>query len=265
MTSVYVSAPTLIAEGIENWSTAKAILQGSENYNPQPLIKYKPTLLPPNERRRATTLVRLAFQVCEQCLEASEFTGEQLASVFASSGGDDDIVDQICLALLQPERPVSPTQFHNSVHNSASGYWSIATQSNAISQSVSAGQATYIEGLLEAMMLAISNNIPVMFVGVEHPAPEALFEGRGVRKPFAGAMVLSAAKTNQALAKITLTLNTASANETTMDDTLLEQLRQSSPVAKALPLLQALVRDNETTLNFDGANQSTVQVHCQPL
>ena len=38
---------------------------------------------------------------------------------------------EICETLATAERQVSPTRFHNSVHNAPAGYWSIATQSRA--------------------------------------------------------------------------------------------------------------------------------------
>ncbi len=51
---------------------------------------------------------------------------EPMPAVFACSGGDTDVINRLCSALMLPGCPVSPQQFVNSVHNAPAGYWSIA-------------------------------------------------------------------------------------------------------------------------------------------
>ena len=46
-------------------------------------------------------------------------------------GGDGQNCHEICQALASAERQLSPTRFHNSVHNAAAGYWSIADRCDA--------------------------------------------------------------------------------------------------------------------------------------
>lgn len=270
MISVFVSAPSLITEGIEDWATASAIFSGEKEYTPEPVTKYKPTLLPPNERRRATAMIRLAFHACEQTIADSNYSGDQLASVFASSGGDDDVVDQICLTLLQEDRPVSPIQFHNSVHNSASGYWSIATKSHLPAQSVSTGGATFIEGLIEAMTFVALENKPLLFVAYEQPAPEPLFVGREVQKPFGFSLILAPETSGNTLAKIDLSLDTGnkmqgSHQETKLENETLEQLRLQSPAAKSLTLANALIQKNKQALIFNRSNGGVATVNFEPM
>ena len=47
--------------------------------------------------------------------------------MFASTYGDLAITDYMCSTLAKAPMTLSPTRFHNSVHNAAAGYWSIAT------------------------------------------------------------------------------------------------------------------------------------------
>ena len=49
------------------------------------------------------------------------------AVVFASGDADGENLHHILESLATPEHEVSPTRFHNSVHNAAAGYWNIAT------------------------------------------------------------------------------------------------------------------------------------------
>ena len=73
-----------------------------------------------------------------------------------------DITHQICEALARPEREVSPTSFHNSVHNAPAGYWSIATGSRLASTSICAYDVSFAAGLLEAAAYATVEHQPVM-------------------------------------------------------------------------------------------------------
>jgi len=67
-------------------------------------------------------VVKLALEwVCRQTTRAG-VEPATLPSVFASSGGDGHNCHEICQALSLEERLISPTRFHNSVHNAAAGY-----------------------------------------------------------------------------------------------------------------------------------------------
>ena len=47
---------------------------------------------------------------------------------------------------------ISPTRFHNSVHNAAAGYWTIGAHCMQAATAISAYDASFAEGLLEALM-----------------------------------------------------------------------------------------------------------------
>ena len=114
----------VMAPGLPGWKAAAPILREGAGYRPEPLSKLVPQMLPANERRRTTATIKLAL---EAGAEAMGDDGAAPAAVFASSDGDLDIVHLLCSALALPERAVSPTHFHNSVHNAPAGYWSIAS------------------------------------------------------------------------------------------------------------------------------------------
>jgi hypothetical protein len=84
-------------------------------------------LLPPNERRRAPDTVALALQVAQTACANARRDPALLPTVFASTYGDMAITDYMCGTLAKTPTMLSPTRFHNSVHNAAAGYWSIAT------------------------------------------------------------------------------------------------------------------------------------------
>src|SRR3546814_10360262 len=81
-----------------------------------------------------------------------------LATVFAGSDADMAILQRISAALATPERIVSPTDFHNSVHNAAAGYWGIGTGSRAPSTTLAGYDASFALGLLEAGLQVVGRS-----------------------------------------------------------------------------------------------------------
>src|SRR3546814_16767116 len=65
--------------------------------------------------------------VCSSDLTAAGRDPASLPSVFASTHGDLPIMDYMCATLASEPRTISPTKFHNSVHNAAAGYWTIGS------------------------------------------------------------------------------------------------------------------------------------------
>ena len=251
MNRVYIDSVGLVAPGLLGWQEGKDVLNSQRAYNPEPLARYKPLLLPANERRRATELVRLAFRVCEDAVDALEGRDiTQLASLFCSAGGDYQVIDQICRVLTEAEPMVSPTQFHNSVHNSAAGYWAIATGARTASSSIAANKFSFTASLLEAYSFVLVEQQDLLLSCYESMPPEPLAQECGVKSPFASAYVLSANQTEQSLASIELSIvdeNIAGSNSG-CKNTDLVALMKTSPAAQALPLLELLAAGEEGEL-----------------
>ncbi len=226
--------------GLPDWASARAVLRGEQPYSASELALTPSNLLPPNERRRAPLAVRLAFAAAEDALGHGALDPGQWATVFASSDADTVIIHRIVSSLAGPQRLVSPTDFHNCVHNAAAGYWSIAAGCRLPSTSLSAWDASFAAGLLEAAALALAEELPVLLVAYDLPPPPPLWATRPIAQPAAVALALRAAGSAPgALAQLTLSLE-ASAPDTPCTDATLEALRLANPAARALPLLQRL-------------------------
>ncbi|MFL0809886.1 MAG: beta-ketoacyl synthase chain length factor [Agarilytica sp.] len=248
MNEMFIESIGVATPGMLNWEQARAVLSGEEGFLPGDFPRYKPQLLPANERRRATDMIRLAFNVCEQATESMPEERNQLASIFSSSGGDYQVIDQICRVLTQDERFVSPTQFHNSVHNSAAGYWGIAAKSHKASTSLSACDNSFFAGLLEASLQVLDEE-KLLLACYETIPPVPLREACAIEMPFAAGFVFSSTPTSRSMAKIEMELSYTDKGfgdndrykVTEMADKALEVLRLGNPAACALPLLQAVV------------------------
>lgn len=256
MTAVGLADVGLMAPGLTGWQASRPILSGDMPYQDEPLPAPRTALLPASERRRATGLVRLALAAAEDAMRARRETSTPsvLASVFASSGGDLDIVDRICRALREIDHPVSPTHFHNSVHNAPSGYWAIATGSHGGSQSIAGFDASFAVGLLEAAALVCADRSTVLLVAYDQAAPPPFAQQRAIGRPFAVGLVLTPidAHVGHGLARLDLCLGNADDNAAAgppmLGDAGLERLRLANPAARALPLLRAIARGEAATV-----------------
>ena len=264
MIKVYVNAVGLAAPGLEGWAKGRRVLTGELPYLPQPLERYKPRLLPANERRRATEVVRLAFRACEDAIDSSHLDPDSLAGVFASSGGDYPIIDQICRALRQPQRAVSPTQFHNSVHNAAAGYWSIATGSRAPSTSLAGYDGSFSAGLLEAAIQVMLEGQPVLLAVYDIPPPPPLLAERPIMDPFAITLILTAAPCGTSLAALSLDSSTEAESGFPIAEGALEAVRLGNPAARSLPLLGVIARCETRQLYFSMPNGGMLSVDLMP-
>ncbi len=243
MMQVYLNTLALIAPGLLGWQASVPILTRQTPYKATPLPRFSPSFLPSNARRRTTVTIKLALQVAQEALEASALSPKHLSTVFSSCMGNSEVIDNVCRALSLPDKPVSPTYFHNSVHNAPAGYWAIATHSQMPSISLSAYDASFVAGLLEASALAIVENTDVLLVCYDHTAPEPLSKARFFEAPVAVALLLTREQIAGSCAKLSLKLIEARIDsETQMAEPALEKLRTGNPAARSLPLLQAIAQ-----------------------
>jgi hypothetical protein len=261
--AVYVTAVGLLAPGLEGWQASMPILRGESDYCPKAMPRLVVDLLPANERRRTTDTIRLALLAAQDALRQSSVAIEKVATVFASSDGDLDILDKICLALSLADHPVSPTLFHNSVHNAAAGYWAIATGSRISSTSLSAYNASFAAGLLEGMTVAVMEGLPTLLVSYDSPAPPRLSSVRHVAAPYAVAVLLQREKTSEALMLLRIRVATQGP-EDQVSNPALEALRTGNPAAHSLPLLQALAARDALNVCIPYLPGTQLQVECRP-
>lgn len=217
-------------------------------------------MLPAAERRRVGAQVKLALGVAQECFESAGQDPRTTAMVFSASSGDTETVHAIFTALALPEREISPTRFHNSVHNAAGGYWSIAAGSHAPSTSVCCYDASFAAGLLDAASQATADGVAVAVVSCDVPYPQPLQGVRPLDDSFGVALALAPKRTSRAIAALAITLVPSSAAETPMQDPGLERLRLGAPAARALPLLAALARGDAATVLFEYVAGNAVQV-----
>lgn len=265
MMRVYVQGVGLQGPGLAGWPASRAILGGRLPWQADTEPRPGGGMLPATERRRSTPTIRLAVDAAQEALAQSGLAADELATVFACSGGDMEIVQALCEGLAAAEREISPTRFHNSVHNAPAGYWSIATGARLPSTSLSCYDDSFSAGLLEAATQAAVDGHPVLLVAYELPAPVPLHAARPVQGLFGTALVLHGAPAPGALAMLDIDLAPEPGLACSrMAHEALEALRQGNPAARALPLLAALATPRVAELLLSHHAEQYVRIRVTP-
>ncbi|MGB4583564.1 MAG: beta-ketoacyl synthase chain length factor [Rhodoferax sp.] len=262
--TVFVEGIGLLGPGLGNWAQGRGALEGTETYQAARCIVPLPMALPAAERRRAGTVVKVALAVGQEAVMASSLQASALPSVFTSSSGDGLNCHEICSALASSDRLISPTRFHNSVHNAASGYWSISSGAMASSSVLCAFDGSFAAGLLEAMAQVMLEQIAVLLVAYDTDYPEPLRSVRPVPDTFGVGLVLAPRRGERSLAQWRLAPATCltGAPSQRLEDDALERLRSSIPAARCLPLLRSVAAQaqGEVVLDYLAGLQLAVQV-----
>jgi Beta-ketoacyl synthase, N-terminal domain len=189
---------------LPGWEQARAVLRAEAPPPEAAAARPAPALLPPAERRRAPDTVAVALEVAARACASARRDPRTLASVFASTHGDLAISDSICDTLARAPLQISPTRFHNSVHNAPAGYWSIGTGSVKPYTAVTARYYTFGAGLLESAVQALSENAPVLYVAYDIEARGPLATMQPSRGVLAAALVLAPQSNARSLVRLAL-------------------------------------------------------------
>jgi hypothetical protein len=260
--TAWIDGIGFLAPGLPDWPAARAVLRGEKPMIGAPSILPPPVLLPPAERRRASRVVKLTLAVG---LEAAAHAGADvsaLAIVFSSSGADGYNCHAICEQLATEDRQISPTRFHNSVHNAAAGYWGIATGAMAPCQVLCAYDASFGAGLLDALAQVAVDGQPALLIAYDSEYPEPLFATRPVPDAAGVALLLSPARSAVSLAQIAIMPETGAADR--LADHGLETLRTSIPALRSLPLLLKLATGEAGRVSLEYLQPMQIVVDIQP-
>src|ERR1700687_1049717 len=189
--TAYIEGIGVLGPGLADWPSAAAVLSAAAPYVAAATVLPTPLSLPPAERRRTGAVVKLALAIGFEATTRAGIDRSALATVFSSSGGDGFNCHEICQVLASSERQLSPTRFHNSVHNVAAGYWSIAAGATAAANVLCAFDASFGAGLLEALTQVAVERTPLLLLAYATQYPEPLHAKRPIPDAFGVAFVLA--------------------------------------------------------------------------
>jgi hypothetical protein len=259
--TAWIEGIGFLAPGLPDWPAARAVLRGEQPYAAAPSVLPAPALLPPAERRRASRVVKTALAVGLEAVAHAGADAATLATVFAASGADGHNCHALCEQLAGDDRQISPTRFHNSVHNAAAGYWGIATGAMAPCQVLCAYDASFGAGLLDALAQVALDRRPVLLIAYDSEYPEPLHAVRPIPDCGGVALLLSPGRGPHALASVAASPTADAAGSLT---DALETLRSSIPALRALPLLKYLATGARGNICLDYLPPMQLAVEVEP-
>jgi hypothetical protein len=139
-------------------------------------------LLPPSLRRRASVLTRAGAEAYSQAATEAGADLGSVPTVWVSAWGEIvTTVEMLEEMATDSEGLPSPTRFHNSVHNTAAGYVSIATGNRSFSTSLAGGYRSVAVGFIEAAALFFERGGDAILVALDEPPPPPFAAAAGVR------------------------------------------------------------------------------------
>ena len=267
--TAYLDGIGLIGPGLDNWLAARPILAGVAPYESRPLVVAAPPSLPPAERRRTGLAIKVALAIAADALANGQLDAKNLTTVFSSSGADNDNCDALCKVLATGDRSISPTRFHNSVHNAPAGYWGIASGAMTPATVLCAHDGSFGAGLLEAMtQVTVDGQVDferhgTLLITYDMLYPEPLHAKRPLPSAFGIALALMPERSAHSLARIELELSEAAPD--TLNEPALEALRVSIPAARGLPLLQAVARGEACRVVLDYLAPLSLALSVEPV
>lgn len=261
---VFVHGLGAFGPGFENWQDLQNLLAGHGG-NDDALKAPKPAVIPANERRRAPLAVRIAVETASQAIAMSDIPATEAACVFASGLGDTDLTDYMCKVLAGPDKQLSPTKFHNSVHNAAAGYWTIATHCRQPANSIAGLGYSVSIALLEGMVQCITEQRPVLLAFYDTATSQVLSRLFSNEQAFGFAMLISPSDdTGLATRLDAKTVTLAQPKWPTLNTAQLEHLYAANPAAKSLCLAKALTAAPASKLSLPLSQGSALEIDVKP-
>lgn len=264
MMRLFIEGVGLLGPGLDGWTTSRTVLTGTAPYLFAPTNLRASDMLPAAERRRAGVPVKLALAVGQEAFIQAGRDAKTAATIFTSSGGDNDNVHAINGVLAAAPREVSPTRFHNSVHNAAAGYWCIAAESHESSTSLCAYDSSFAVGLLESATQVSVDDAVVALIAYDHSYPEPMHAVRPIAAAFGMALILTPRQSERSFATIEINFVSGKTHETPTRDAGLEALRCGVPAARGLPLLAALACGKETLISLAYFDDNHLNIRVTP-
>lgn len=201
--------------------------------------------VPAIQRRRLSPLTKMLLAAAFQAKPPN-----QCRSIFSSQHGEINRTMTL-LNDITDSQLLSPTSFSQSVHNTASGIFSILTENLSASTAIAAGTASLSQALIEAYAQLCENPEPILLVYGDEPVP-SIFQAFNSQPewPIAMAFVLEKQSTNlhldsQHKPKLSIDINN---KQDTAEILHFGQIPQA--LARKKPL-RGLMNHQLWSLNFD--------------
>ncbi len=248
--SLFLDRATIVSPHVNGWDEFLASLNCQDVISFEEDWRAQLESLPMRSRRRLSPQILLAISVAEKIHETLP---KETAWVFASSVGEGETLNVILDALGTPEKAIQPLRFQNSVHNAASGQWTIAAGVKCPVTSINAHNYTVGAGFLKASMQIKSENCPVGLVLYDAPLPYPLSASHKINIPLGVGFALKPEPSANTIAELKISY---CKTPNPMPFASLPQIPENSynPILAVFPLLKCLAGSPQEDI-FLGLNK----------
>jgi hypothetical protein len=177
--------------GVGLWSTGFADPDAWCRGEPDPGLKTAgAAMLEGPLRRRASALTRISVEVFDQATRAAGVDPSTIPTIWATAHGEHGTAIKLLKMMVRGEGKVSPTHFHNSVHNTPSAYASIAVGNGSASTTLTGGPELVSSAILEAFCHLDAGTPEVVVVLGDEPL-HAPFDRGDMQEPLAISFVFA--------------------------------------------------------------------------
>lgn len=227
---IFLNGATVVTPDADGWDAFLAMSHPSQW---DETWRATPDSLAVRARRRLSPQILLAISVAEKI---NPTLAQNAAWVFASSVGEGETLKIILDALSTPQKAIQPLRFQNSVHNAASGQWTIAAGLTNPATSISAQDYTAGAAMLKASLQVQIENRPVGVVLYDAPLPAPLNISHKINIPLGVGLSLAPNSGPETIAKLEIAQSEMPAK---LPLSKFPQIPENSvnPVQDMLPLL----------------------------
>lgn len=176
--SFILSAWSAWSPSLTSWDSWQSWQAGGSALSSTP-EKLSAEFIPALIRRRCSAMSRAALSVAAACLEGDKLCpSTSIRTIFASRHGESDITLKILKELASSSAP-SPNDFSLSVHNTASGLYSILAKNVAPATAIAAGQNSFSAAIFELLSATsrARENEQFLVVVSDMPCPKDFLGG----------------------------------------------------------------------------------------
>jgi len=249
--SLFLDSVTFVSPQANGWDEYLALLNCQDATPFEEDFRAEPESLPIRSQRRLSPQILLAISVAEKIHQSLP---KETAWVFASSVGEGETLNVILNALGTPEKAIQPLRFQNSVHNAASGQWTIAAGVKSPVTSINADTYTAGAGFLKASMQMVLEDCPVGLVLYDAPLPYPLSTSHKINIPLGVGFALKSESSADTIAELKISY---CKTPDPIPYASLPQIPENSynPILAVLPLLRCLAGSAQEDI-FLGLNKN---------
>jgi hypothetical protein len=171
------------------------------------------------------------------------------------------ITDHICNTLTMDPKHISPTQFHNSVHNAPSGYWAISSGNRAPSIYVGGFKDSFAVAFLEAAVICISKSQPVVMAAYDIQTNAPLVDTCGITESFGCALVLDSRTESDRGWPVKIVHQAIGEGKSVCENPYIRYQMEANPAARCLPLFDAFATERAVDIAWPTGAETSLHVH----